>query len=178
MQKKRKTNSKIAPKKNTARKPAAKKVVTKKPVAKKTPVKKTTTRKPAAKKPVTKKTTTKTALRKTPVKKIQSSKMQTVRNGEFHSINTKRVQGHKGEIKNKKKNGTATAIIVTHSEYTRGRKNIPLKENPQPNDKRTAYAVTKPEKVKLNKKNIGKHHKDMKVKNSTDKSIIRNIAKR
>ncbi len=152
MQKKKKLNSKIAPKKNAARKPAAKKVVTKKPVTKKTPVKKTTTRKPVAKKPATKKTTAKTAVRKTPVKKIQSSKMQTVRNGEFHSINTKRVQGHKGEIKNKKKNGTATAVIVTHSEYTRGRKNIPLKENPQPNDKRTAYAVTKPEKVKLNKK--------------------------
>ena len=51
---------------------------------------------------------------------------QKVYAGNFYSINTIRAKGHKGELRNVKKNGTAKAVIVTHSEFTRGRKNLEL----------------------------------------------------
>lgn len=99
-----------------------------------------------------------------------------VRSGEFYSINTVKVKGHKGTLRDVTKNGTATAVVITHSKYTRGRKNIELCENPQGED-RTAYVVTQPENINI-KKHIGKKHPNMKIKNAVDKSKVRNIAKR
>ena len=109
------------------------------------------------------------------LKKIDDKK-KVIRSGDFYSINTKRAKGHKGQLRKLKKNGTADSVIVTHSKYTRGRKNIELCENPQPGDTRKAYLVPKPEKVKI--KQVGKHHPDMKIKNKTDKAKARNVAKR
>ena len=104
------------------------------------------------------------------------TKKSKIRAGEFYSINTKNAEGHKGELRNLKKNGTAVSVIVTHAKYTRGKKNIELCENPQPGDTRKAYLVPKLEKVKI--RQIGKHHPDIKIKNKTDKSKVRNIVKR
>lgn len=48
-----------------------------------------------------------------------------------YSINSKRVKGHKGEISKVRKDGNFVTTIFTHSPYTRGKKNIKLKENPE-----------------------------------------------
>ena len=96
-----------------------------------------------------------------------------IRAGEVASINTKRASGHKGSIAKVKKTGEISAFTLTHSKYTHGRKNIPLVVNPQKNDKRKAYVVKKPHKVA--EKHIGKHHPNVRIKNSTDKSIMRKL---
>ena len=80
---------------------------------------------------------------------------------------------HKGEIVKVRKNGKIDAIIITHSPYTRGRKNIKLFENPEENKLESSYVLTKKETVK--RKNIGKRHKNIKITNPLDKSIIRKI---
>lgn len=40
---------------------------------------------------------------------------------------------------------------ITHSEITKGVKNIELEQNPNPKDKKRAYIVPKPEQQKINK---------------------------
>ena len=107
---------------------------------------------------------------------LLNNNARKLRAGEFYSINTMRAQGHKGQLRNIKKNGTATGVIVTHAPYTRGRKNIQLCENPQ-GENRTAFVVTEPEEVNI-KKNVGKHHSNLKICNAVDKAKMRNIAKR
>lgn len=119
------------------------------------------------------KSKTKTIDSKPVVKKTIKTAKTKIRAGEFASINTASASGHKGDIAKRKKNGKITTFTITHSPYTHGRKNIQLKENPQPNDKRKAYVVKKPKKV--TDKNIGKRHPEMKIKNSTDKSIMRKL---
>ena len=104
------------------------------------------------------------------------NKKEIFRSGNFYSINTKRAKGHKGQLRELNKNGTAKGIIVTHAPYTRGKQKIQFCQNPQSGDNRKAYVVSKPEKI--NVKQLGKHHPDMKVKNSNDKAKIRNIVKR
>lgn len=95
------------------------------------------------------------------------------RAGEFWSVNTKREKGHKGLIAKRKSNGNIEVIISTHSQYTRGRKNIKLQENPQANDFRDSYVLSKLSHTNI--KHLGKHHPEMKIKNKTDKSIVRKI---
>lgn len=189
MQKKRKTNSKIAPKKNTARKPAAKKVVTKKPVAKKTPAKKaackkpvkkvaakSTTKKAAAKKPSTKKSTDKTTTKKPANKKTQAIKKEPVRAGQIRTINDSIARGHKGAVlRVNQKRGTADTGILTHAPRTRGRDNIKLQQNPDPKDNSTSYVVKNKHTAKM--KNVGKNHPNMQIKNSSDKSLMRHMKK-
>lgn len=48
----------------------------------------------------------------------------------------------------------------------------------QKGKKEKSYVVKKAEKVKIDKKHIGKKHPDVTIKNSIDKSIVRNIAKK
>lgn len=97
-------------------------------------------------------------------------------NGDFYSINTKKAKGHKGQLRNIKKNGTAKAVMITHAPYTRNRKNWHLNENPQ-GDISEAYLVTVPEHVII-KKHVGKHHPNMQAINPIDKSKIRKIIKK
>ena len=105
--------------------------------------------------------------------KEKDKKMSTLRQGEFYSINSREVKGHKGLLTKKNHNGIIEIVIITHSKYTNHRKNIELIENPQPSDKRTSYVVRKKRTTQPNK--TGKRHKDMKVTNAVDKSIIRKI---
>lgn len=183
MQKKKRSNSKIGSKKNTAKKTAVKKPV-KKAAAK------TTTRKAAAKKPATKKTVTKTVVRKTTAKKPAAKtttkkaaakktpaiKKEAVRAGQIRTINDKIARGHKGAVlRINKKKGTADTGILTHAPKTRGKKNIKLQQNPDPKDTRPSYVVKKKHTAKM--KNVGKNHSNMKIKNSADKSVMRHLKK-
>ena len=92
--------------------------------------------------------------------------------GHFYSINTKEIRGHKGQV-TKKFGDKRIAVIITHSQYTRGRKNIKLNENPQKDDLEFSYVVKKARFIDDSK--IGKHHEDIIVRDSVDKSILRNI---
>lgn len=102
-----------------------------------------------------------------------SSKRNQVRAGEFWSVNTKKINGHKGEIGKRKKNGSIDVVVLTHAKRTFGKKNIPLQENPQPNDIKPAYVVKNLQHA--NVKDLGKRHSDIKITNPIDKSIIRKI---
>lgn len=103
-------------------------------------------------------------------------KMKKIKQGHFYSINSKRVKGHKGQITKKNKNGKIEAVILTHAKYTRGVKNIPLENNPEIDRLEQSYIVR--EKEIVNKKQIGKHHENVVVKNKSDKSKIRYVAKK
>jgi len=98
-----------------------------------------------------------------------------IKSGMVVSINTTSVRGHKTKIKINKK-GEIVGATITHSPITAGKKNIPLRENPQRNHKEQAYVVKRTTRAKV--KNAGKIHKDVKVVNSIDKSIMRHITKK
>lgn len=105
--------------------------------------------------------------------KQNNQSLKNIKSGEFYSINSVRARGHKGEIGKVRKNGKIDTVIITHAPYTRGIKNIELIENPEKNKTETSYVLTKKETV--TRKNIGKKHKNHKVTNPIDKSIIRKI---
>lgn len=98
-----------------------------------------------------------------------------VRSGTYVSINNAQASGHVNKIK-VHKNGNVNGASITHASKTRGRKNIPLQKNPQKKHKEKAYVVKKQTKAKVN--NVGKIHKDYKVTNAVDKSILRHILKK
>lgn len=104
----------------------------------------------------------------------KSFTIKIVRAGEFWSINDAKTRGHKSQI-TKQKGSKVEHIPITHSPTTRNMKNIKLKENPQPTDKRESYAVPKVQTSST--KYIGKKQPDMKIRNATDKSIMRHIKK-
>ena len=110
--------------------------------------------------------------KKKEVKKTPSKK-DKARAGEFWSVNNSRTKGHKGLITKRKKSGDIDYVSVTHSKKTQKRKNKKLIENPDSKDIRTAYVLPKLQHGKI--KDLGKKHSDMKIKNKTDKSIIRKI---
>jgi len=93
--------------------------------------------------------------------------------GHFYSINSRDIVGHKAQVSKKINGSKRVVVVLTHSKYTRRRKNIQLNENPQKDDIRTSF-VLKNSKI-VEESQIGKHHKDMKVTNKVDKSIIRHI---
>lgn len=109
----------------------------------------------------------------TKVKQNFISKKNSVRAGEFWSVNTKKINGHKSEIGKRKKNGSIDVVVLTHAKRTFGKKNIPLQENPQPNDSKPAYVVKNVQHATIN--DLGKQHSDIKITNPIDKSIIRKI---
>ena len=174
-----KTTKKKIVKKTTARKPAVKRTPAKRPVSRTTTKRKTTPKKVVRKAPVKRtvarktKPATRKPVKKTTVKKTVA-KRNSARAGEFWSVNTKKIRGHKSNITKRKKN-MVDVIPITHSKYTRGRKNAKLNENPQNGDSRTAYAVKKVYRVRV--KDLGKKQQGMKISNKTDKAIMRNIKK-
>lgn len=105
---------------------------------------------------------------------MQKKSKKNARAGEFWSINNKQAKGHKGLI-TKRKNGKNVEYIQTTHKPPKGtsKKFVKLQENPQKDDKRDAYISKKVHKTTVNK--LGKQHREMKVKNKTDKSIIRKI---
>lgn len=98
-----------------------------------------------------------------------------IRSGMVVSINTVSVRGHKTKIKINKK-GEIVGATITHAPATDGRQNIPLMENPQENHNEQAYVVKKTTRAKA--RDAGKIHKDVKVVNPVDKSIMRHITKK
>ena len=106
-------------------------------------------------------------------KKKTVSKKETARAGEFWSVNNSKTKGHKGLITKRKKNNKIEYITVTHSKITQKRKNKKLVKNPDPSDNRQAYVLPKLQKGKI--KDLGKKHPEMKIKNKTDKAIVRKI---
>lgn len=108
--------------------------------------------------------------------KENQSKKNTPQSGKFYSINTIKVKGHKGQLRRMNKNGQAKAIIVTHAPYTRNKKNIKLRKNPQ-GKLEDSYVLIEPETIKT-KKHLGKYQDDMIVIDPVDKSIFRHISKK
>lgn len=104
-----------------------------------------------------------------------NKKMMAIRQGDFYSINNQRVKGHKGKVTKKNKNGNIEAVILTHAVITRRHKNIPLEENPEEGHTEQSYIVRQKEIVRP--EHVGKHHKNLQVKNKSDKSKIRHVAK-
>ena len=105
--------------------------------------------------------------------KITNSTKRPIRAGESATIKTKRASGHKGIITKRRKTGKIDAFTITHSPFTRGRKNIPLEVNPQSTDSRKSYLVKNVHHV--SDKYIGKKQPDIKIKNPTDKSKLRKL---
>lgn len=103
-----------------------------------------------------------------------------IQRGQFYSINNKQIKGHKGRVVSVKK-GKVKAVVVTHSRFVKenkgkDKKTIQLNKNPDKKDKRKAFVSRKPKYAKLNQ--IGKHHPNMKVTDSKDKSVFRKIGKK
>lgn len=113
------------------------------------------------------------------VQKTQTKNMPTIqskkskaRAGEIWTVNNKEIKGHKSQILRRKKNGKVEVAMITHSNKYG---NIKLQENPQPNDKKNAYVVKHKKRTTVQK--LGKKHPEMKIKNKTDKSVLRKIKK-
>ncbi len=104
------------------------------------------------------------------------NRMRRIKQGHFYSVNSIRARGHKGEVTKKNKNGRIETVVITHAEFTRGQRNIPLEENPEQGKSDKAYIVREKEVVTANQ--LGKHHSNVKVKNKVDKSKIRHVGKK
>lgn len=102
-------------------------------------------------------------------------KKDEARAGEFWSVNNKKTAGHPGQITKRTKHDNVEYIVTTHSKKTFNRTNIKLVENPNEEDPRTAYVVPRLQRGKI--KDLGKKHPEMKIKNTTDKAVIRHIKK-
>lgn len=110
-----------------------------------------------------------------------------IKRGQFYSINNKKVFGHRGRVVSVKKN-KVKLVSVTHSKVivrkkkikgvmrVRKEKTIPLLKNPDSSDTKKAYVVKRP--ILANKRQIGKHHTNMSVTNTYDKSIFRKVGRK
>lgn len=87
---------------------------------------------------------------------------------EFRKLNTREAKGHLHYVF-EKFGKFFRSIGITHGKRTRGKKNIPLQNNPNPQDKQTAYA--RPLITKEEAKNYGKKLDDH-VLSSEDKKMI------
>lgn len=106
----------------------------------------------------------------------ENNKSKLAVRGEFWSINDKRTRGHKSFIVNGNKNRDFILHLpITHSSKTRNIKNKRLIENPEPNRNDDCYIISKVQKSHEN--SLGKKHFNMKIKNITDKSVVRHIIK-
>lgn len=106
---------------------------------------------------------------------MKKNKRHNVKAGEFWTINDINTKGHKSLITKNKKD-TVEHLPITHSPITRRNKNIKLQENPDKTDSKDSYILAKVQKS--HKKYLGKSHLELKITNSTDKSIIRHIKKK
>lgn len=104
---------------------------------------------------------------------INASRKNFVRAGDTWTINDGKTRGHKSSI-TKRKGDSVEHIPRNHASKTRGEKNIKLQENPQKDDKRDCYIISKVQTSKI--KNLGKKH-DEPIKNPVDKAILRHLKK-
>lgn len=114
-------------------------------------------------------------------RKTRNSKTQNrnIRGGDIRTVNDARTRGHNSVIckptKKDRKQNTVKHIPLTHAEKTRNMKNVKLQENPQKGKKETSYVLPKVQKTRSEK--VGTKKKDIRIKNSTDKSVVRHIKK-
>lgn len=110
-------------------------------------------------------------------KKNKKAKKKIAHRGEFWSINDKRTRGHKSFIvKGNRYRDYVLHLPITHSNTTRNMANKRLNDNPEFNRHEVSYIITRVQKT--HESNLGKKHKNMKIKNTTDRSIVRNIIKK
>lgn len=104
------------------------------------------------------------------------AKKKIAHRGEFWSINDKRTRGHKTFIiRGNKYKHYVLHLPITHSKQTRNMKNQILRKNPEFGKNEDAYILTRVQKSPENK--LGKKHSNMKIKNTTDKKVVRHIIK-
>lgn len=106
-------------------------------------------------------------------KHIKSNKK--IKAGEVWSINDSKTRGHKSIILKIYQGNVILHDPTTHSPKTRKMKNIKLQKNLDINDSKDAYILPHAFITTMDK--LGKKHQNLKVSNSTDKSILRNIKK-
>ena len=103
-------------------------------------------------------------------------KKKIARRGEFWSINDIRTKGHKSFIvRGNKYNNYVLHLPTTHSDTTRNMFNRKLNKNPELNKNDDSYILIRVQKSHESK--LGKKHNNMKIKNTIDKKIVRNIIK-
>lgn len=105
-----------------------------------------------------------------------SKSKKDARAGEFWSVNDAKTRGHKSLIVKRRKDNTIMHIPSTHKDITRNMRNIRLIENPDSTDVSPAYILPRTQITKIN--NLGKYHPNMKIINTTDKAVVRNIKKK
>lgn len=96
------------------------------------------------------------------------------RSGEFWGINNAETKGHRAQIVKKKK--YISYASITHKDYTKRIKNIPLQENPDREDIKTSYV--RPRRFRTTEKSLGIKYSNTKVSNPIDKSIFRKIRRK
>ena len=105
------------------------------------------------------------------------SKQKIARKGEFWSINDIRTRGHKTYIvKGNRNREYVLHLPITHHDTTRNMKNKKLVNNPEVNKYDDSYIL--PKVHKSHERSLGKKQKNVQIKNTTDKSVVRNIIKR
>ena len=112
--------------------------------------------------------------------------MKKIQKGQFYTVRGLWGQGHKGRAVTGIKNGKAKFVTVTSKKRMRVKNNkgevvykgktIRLKSNPEKGNPNKSYVAPRP--VTIKQKDIKKHHPEMQVNNSRDKSIFRNVGKR
>ncbi len=109
----------------------------------------------------------------------KKSKLDKIHGGEIVAVNDKNTKGHGGIMlkptKKDRRKDVAKHIPITHSPTTRRMKNIRLQQNPQAGKVEASYILPKVQKAKADK--LGKRKKDVVVKNTTDKSVVRHLKK-
>ena len=105
------------------------------------------------------------------------NKKKIAHRGEFWTINDKRTRGHKSYIvKGNRNREYVLHLPITHKDRTRNMKNKKLVNNPELNKYDDSYIL--PKVQKSSERSLGKKQKNVKIKNTTDKSVVRNIIKR
>ena len=107
----------------------------------------------------------------------ENNKKKIARKGEFWTINDKRARGHKSYIvKGNRNRKYVLHLPITHKDRTRNMKNKKLVDNPELNKYEDSYIL--PKVQKSSERSLGKKQNNLKIKNTTDKSVVRNIIKR
>lgn len=106
-----------------------------------------------------------------------SKKKKIAKRGEFWAINDKRTRGHKSYIvQGNKKHDFVLHLPITHKPKTRNMRNKRLKQNPEVNKNEPSYIL--PKVQKSYDMHLGRKQNNMRIKNTNDKALVRNIIKR
>lgn len=104
-------------------------------------------------------------------------KKKIARRGEVWSINDRQTRGHNALIlKGNKNRDSVYHLPITHATRTSHRKNQKLTSNVAIGGDGDSHILKKV--VKSHEKSLGRKNESLKIRNSVDKSIVRNIEKR